>query len=103
MTFGGWNTDCPKQSLLWWEAFDDIKHSRIANIQQGSLQNVVHMLSALFMLEMKYLKNIYDGSEPDIPDKVSEIFELADWEFRYIPLGNGFTIVDGRLCITTRK
>ncbi len=53
--FKGWDKEKAKQSLTWWCAFDDIKHSRAVNIKSATLWNTVNVLSALYMLEMKYL------------------------------------------------
>lgn len=81
--FSGWNGDKPKQSLFWWKAFDNIKHSRTTNIHDGCQKNVVYALAALYLLEMKYLQKITAGTDaPDIPNEKSAIFSLPGWKFR---------------------
>lgn len=83
--FDGWNGTKAKQSLFWWLAFDNIKHSRTVNIKDASQKNTLYALSALFLLEMKYLKKITQGTdESDIPNEQSHIFGLPGWTFRYI-------------------
>ena len=82
--FEGWNPQEAKQSLAWWCAFDNIKHSRTANKKDASQHNVLLALSALFLLEMKYLNIITEHrDEPDSPDNLSKLFSLKDWIYRY--------------------
>lgn len=95
--YQGWNTGSPAQSLVFWDSFCRIKHSRYANIQAANQKNVLYILAALYLLEMKYLSKIAND-EPDVPDNKSGLFELKDWNYRYIPMGHGFAIVDGAIC-----
>lgn len=96
--YQGWNANRPSQSLVFWDSFCKIKHSRYANIQEANQKNVLNILAALYLLEMKYLSKItYD--EPDVPDNKSGLFELKDWNYRFIPIGPGFAIVDGKVCV----
>lgn len=92
----GWNTSQPSKSLMFWDSFCKIKHSRYANIQEANLKNVLNMLAALYLLEMKYLSKIAQD-EPDVPDRKSNLFELKDWRYRYIRLGDGWSLIDGKL------
>lgn len=102
--FKGWDIDAPAKSLLWWQDFDHIKHNRVENKKDANQKNVLNMLAALYLLEMKYLGIIAakdsDGhpNEPDVPDDKSRLFELKGWNFRYIPMGDAFAIVDGCVC-----
>ena len=95
--FQGWNANCPSLSLAFWDSFCKIKHSRHANIQEANQKNVLDTLAALYLLEMKYLSKIANN-EPDIPDTRSGLFELDNWNYRYLPLGPGFAVIDGDLC-----
>lgn len=88
--FDGWNAVQPAQSLKWWLAFDQIKHSRTANYKEANQENVLCILSALYLLEMDFLRQITKSTnEPDIPDIESELFFLQNWNVNYISLGNG--------------
>ena len=83
--FDGWNGTQAKQSLFWWLAFDNIKHSRTANKKDASQKNALYALSALFLLEMKYLSDITAATqEPDIPSNPTKLFELNNWTYRYL-------------------
>lgn len=99
--FAGWNTSTPAQSLNWWISFDEVKHNRAGNIKKANQENVLNMMAALFLLEMKYLGSVaaQDASgqltEPDVPDDQSILFDLKGWNFRYVPLGSAFAVVDG--------
>ena len=71
-----------KNPLDWWNAYNKVKHNRQGNLTQASLENVINALSALYLIEMKYLQIITEGTEEtDEPDPKSEIFQLKNWEF----------------------
>lgn len=93
--YQGWNETNPAQSLLFWDGFCKIKHSRYANIKMANQKNVLYALGALYLLEMKYLSKIAGSKEPDVPNKKSELFELVDWTYRFIPMGDMFACIEG--------
>lgn len=94
--FAGWDRSQAKQSLAWWKAYDEIKHSRYENKKSASQKNVLDILGGLFLLEMKYLQKITAGKkEPDVPDKSSELFSLDGWSFSYVPLNGAMALIDG--------
>lgn len=77
--FESWSLTHPAQSLLWWQSYDNIKHSRTANFTDSSLKNTIYILGALYILESKYLIKIADIShEPDIPDEESHLFRFKN-------------------------
>lgn len=101
--FAGWNGAAPAQSLSWWTAFGHIKHNRIDNFPEANQENVLNMLAALFLLEMKQFGKVARESnghldEPDSPDEKSQIFEPIGWNYRYIRVGEHFAVVDGEFC-----
>lgn len=90
--FKDWDSNCPAQSLFWWDAFDKVKHNRIDNKELANQENCLNMLGALYLLDMKMLKKIVEDSgaaktngvmleadQADIFDKGSELFSLKDW------------------------
>lgn len=83
--FAGWNTDQPSQSLVFWDAYNHVKHDRIAHFCKASLHNVICALAALFLLEMYRLRKLYNV-EPNaynsLPDTESKLFILSSWEQR---------------------
>lgn len=91
--FYGWNSNSAKKTLSWWEAFDEIKHNRVSNVEKGSLENALYILAALYMLEMKWLKITADScGEIDIPNQQSKLFLLDNWPTRSISLANAIGI-----------
>ena len=88
--FRAWNTTTPAQSLSWWQAFDDIKHNRNGNFHEANQENVLNMLAALYILEIKMFTtatkdNPAQGiAEIDIPSETSKVFGLPTWNFRCI-------------------
>lgn len=101
--FDGWNTTTPAESLDWWMAYNNIKHSRVANKKVASQIKTLKALAALFLIEMKYLSVITDGTkELDIPDEQSTLFSLKNWSFRnisardlFLELSDGEVIISG--------
>ena len=61
-------------------------------------KNVLYALSALYLLEMKYLSKIATSNEPDVPNKKSELFELDNWTYHFTPMGEMFACIDGEVC-----
>lgn len=93
--FENWNINSPKQSLFWWNNYIDIKHKRTSEFKKANLKTALTILSALYLLEMKKIKNI--GAEndiSDIPDKKSELFEIKNWKFKYLNMSDAIAIVD---------
>lgn len=77
--FESWSLNQPAQSLVWWQSYANIKHSRTANFTESSLKNTIYILGALYILESKYLVKIADTScEPDIPDEESRLFSFKN-------------------------
>ncbi len=101
--FEGWNPEKAKQSLPWWSAFDSIKHSRADNYENANQINTISILAALYAVEMKLLSIICDGKEPDIPEEKSKLFEMIDWDYRFLPSAEGYAFVDGILCMVDSK
>ena len=68
----------------WWRAFTDVKHNRSSSKKDANQRNTLYLLGALYLLEMKYLKDITEKSGGrDIPDKESNLFTLDGWETKY--------------------
>lgn len=102
--FKEWTIESPSKSLKWWVAFTNIKHNRNGNFVDAKQENVINILSALFILEnmclRKFAKVGTDGVlvEPDAPDEPSKLFSLVDWNYRFIPIAEGLAIIDDGLC-----
>lgn len=85
--FGKWNPSVlakEQKPLMWWKSFTNIKHNRLKKRKCANQQNTLFILGALYLLEMKYLKNITEGTHiPDVPDKLSALFNLPGWDSRF--------------------
>ena len=85
--FEGWDVEKASQTLTWWEAFVQIKHSRVLNRESASLKNTMYILGALYFLEIKFLDKITkETKESNRPDIESSIFLLKDWEYNHTSL-----------------
>ncbi|MBR4909003.1 MAG: hypothetical protein IKZ43_08340 [Acidaminococcaceae bacterium] len=87
--FQGWNASQAAQSLSWWQAFDNIKHNRLGNFVDAKQENVLNMLAALYLVEMKQfgkVAKIVNGKivEPDAPEHASSLFMLMNWKYQFI-------------------
>lgn len=83
--FEKWSVDEPANSLEWWKAYNSVKHGRSENYQMANLTNVIYSLAALFLIEMHRIKELAQVDvEPDIPEKMSELFEAVQLETKWI-------------------
>lgn len=88
--FDGWDKEKTAQSLEWWMAFNQIKHSRSKNSKAANQKNTLYCLAALFLLEMDYLHEITKTTgEPNMPDDESSLFFLQDWDRNCVSFGRG--------------
>ena len=72
-------------ALKWWTAYNSVKHNRYGKFHLASQKNVLNILAALFLLEMKFVKEIAKvEDEPDIPEPQSELFVLKNWENKWM-------------------
>ena len=87
--FEKWNYRHPSRSLRWWKAFINIKHCRGNHAKEATLENVINILGALYLLEMKCLKEIAEETNDyDIPNEESKLFKLEGWQFVYKKLSS---------------
>ena len=87
--FENWDSNRASQSLVWWQAYNDIKHGRVQNYKEANLGNVLSALSGLYILERFYLKDISEAEKTiDIPDPDSKLFNAIGWDSKYIPFSN---------------
>ena len=92
--FKDWDSSKPAQSLAWWDAFDRLKHNRYENRHLANQENTLNMFGAVFLLEMKMLKKITEGTEEwDVFDKGSELFTLKSWSTKVVPIRDAFAVM----------
>jgi hypothetical protein len=83
--FANWSLENAATSLEWWDAYNTIKHGRVANFSIANLKNTFKSLGALYVLNQYLLKKIADDTNDiDIPDKESTIFKMINWETRFV-------------------
>ena len=78
------------KQLLWWDAYNAVKHNRYKSFKDAKLINAITILSALYLLEMKMFKEIYQHSRNkthavDCPLNQSKLFKLKKWNFNCSP------------------
>lgn len=80
--YQGWNSTQASQSLMAWKGYNLVKHDRISNYRNATLENAVNLLAALFILLMYEYDQLYKGGNMDcnIPEDESGIFILDSWE-----------------------
>lgn len=78
----------------WWSDHNKVKHSRtlvdgsVLNYKKANQQNVINSLSALFMLESYFYRELtgYDK----VVDCSSSLFKMKNWEERVINVNSCF-------------
>lgn len=56
--FENWSISNPASSLLWWDAYNGVKHGRVEKFSLANLRNVFNALGALFILNNYLLKKL---------------------------------------------
>ena len=85
------------KQFSWWEAYNAVKHNRYKSFKDAKLINAITILSALYLLEMKMFKEIYQHSRNkthavDCPLNQSKLFKLKKWNFNCSP-GSDLVVV----------
>lgn len=98
--FQGWNLQQPSQSLPCWNNYINLKHNRSGNFKEANLFNMLNILSALYLLEMKEFMNIWTNTPnnqaiPNSPSSGSKLFLLENWNSNWIEVGKIEGIVFG--------
>lgn len=83
--YDGWNESKPAQSLLFWEKYNELKHDRVLNAQNASLETVLNALAGLFVMELYRFDDIYKthgDTFTNIPNDgfESKLFVLNAWD-----------------------
>lgn len=80
--FKTWSMDNPSKSLVWWEAYNCIKHNRAENAIQASQENVILALSALFLLNNLMFQRISETNGcANVPGSYSKLFKIVGWKY----------------------
>lgn len=76
-----WSSNLAYKSPDCWKPYNCIKHERLENFRKANLKNVTNALAGLYILELYFVKFIGDrDSDMDVPNDVSKIFELVDFQ-----------------------
>lgn len=82
--YKGWNGIQPSQSLIFWDRYNGLKHDRVINSKNASLENVLNALAGLFIIEIYRFDDIF-RTETDtfvnMPDD-SQLFILFEWSMK---------------------
>ena len=85
--YDGWNGNQPSQSLNFWQKYNELKHDRVLNAGNASLETVLNALAGLFTIELYRVNDIFmtqsdtfinmpgDGLE-------SKLFILDKWDLK---------------------
>ncbi|HIR97854.1 MAG TPA: hypothetical protein IAD39_08295, partial [Candidatus Merdisoma faecalis] len=69
--------------------YNDVKHHRAEQYKEANLKNVLNALAGLYILENYLVKYIGDmANDIDVPNDISHLFEMVDWETRDEVLGH---------------
>ena len=85
--FINWS-DNPYKAPDWWRPYNGVKHDRAEKYKEANLKNVLNALAGLYTLEIYLVKYIGNrDNEKDVPNDISELFSLKDWETRETVIG----------------
>ena len=82
--YDGWNGTQPSQSLNFWQKYNELKHDRVLNAQNASLETVLNALAGLFIMELYRFNDIFMTQSDtfiNMPDDEleSKLFILDKW------------------------
>ena len=69
-----------KEQMLWWKAYNAIKHDRYSSYSDVNFEHLLNALAALNYCEMYLIREIGNKTdETDVPNEYSELFKIKDW------------------------
>lgn len=85
--YDGWNGSQPAQSLNFWQKYNELKHDRVLNAQNASLETVLNALASLFVMELYRFDDIYrthGDTFTNMPNDEleSKLFVLNAWDIK---------------------
>lgn len=86
-------------STKWQQAYQGVKHNRAKSLEKGNLQNFIHALGALYLLNLYYQNQEIDlgdkfGSTSFDPSLGSSVFSVEIHPFQGISLNGEYTKTD---------
>jgi hypothetical protein len=67
-----------QKSLKWWSAFTKLKHNRLANIKEATLEQTIYSLGATYIILS--LKNQNEFKNGNVMDELYEVFYPYYWQ-----------------------
>ena len=85
--YDGWNGSQPAQSLIFWQKYNELKHDRVLNAQNASLETVLNALASLFVMDLYRFDDIYrthGDTFTNMPNDEleSKLFVLNAWDIK---------------------
>jgi|GEM_PF-6705040 len=87
----------PGNAPLWWSAHNKVKHDRATEFDEGSLQNCILALAALYYANCQFVKKIGDywyarlphthSNCRDVPNDTSKLFSNSFMNTRHSVMG----------------
>lgn len=76
--------DNGRLKLLWWDAYNNIKHDWVANFTSANMGCAINALAALFIVGRIFIKT-HSTDEIDLPMKESNLFDIKNVYFKASP------------------
>jgi len=74
--FGNWLNG----NLNWWQSYTKLKHNRLINIKEASLENTINSLGATFIIVSIYNEQYFKGGK--IIKEIYEVFFPLYWTLK---------------------
>jgi hypothetical protein len=85
--FSGWAK--PKATSFWWAAFTNLKHDRLSNFRNATLEAVVYTMAAVFI--MLTLHNEATFKQGRVETAVYDLFLPKYWKSKGRRMPGNFT------------
>jgi hypothetical protein len=84
--FVSWNSSSPTKSIVWYDAYNSVKHNRGDNIHKANLENLLNAVSAIhILLESQYGNKIFKKWESYTEDRsMFYTVKAPVWELKEI-------------------
>lgn len=84
--FVSWNSSSPTKSIVWYDAYNSVKHNRGDNIHKANLENLLNAVSAIhILLESQYGNKIFKKWESYTEDRsMFYTVKAPIWELKEI-------------------
>ena len=82
--FVDWNSGKPTESLIWYSAYNSVKHNREGKFEEATLENAINAVAAVIVVfiaqynEQSPIPRVYVKSQPNLNYEYMDILSKED-------------------------